>query len=47
MLSAIYLKSNEYSGSTSGCNGGILIKIRTFNFSQTSTKDENMVGICK
>ena len=47
ILSAIDLNSNESSGCTSGCNGGILLKIRTFHWSQNSTKDANMVGIGK
>ena len=43
ILSAIYWNSNESSGCTSGCNGGILLKIRNFHWSHTSTKDVNMV----
>jgi hypothetical protein len=44
-LSAIYLNSNESSGGTSGCNGGIFLTIHYFHWSHTSTKDANMVGI--
>jgi len=47
ILSALYLKSNECSGGTSGCNGGILLKIHNFHWSHTSTKDANMVVIGK
>ena len=47
ILSAIYLNSNECSGSTSGCNRGILLKIHNFHWSRTSTEDANMVGIGK
>ena len=47
ILNAIYLKSNESSGSTSGCNGGILLKIHNFHWSQAYTKDANMGGIDK
>ena len=32
-LSAIYCNSNESSGGTSGCNGGILFKIHCFHWS--------------
>jgi len=46
-LSAMYLNSNESSGSTSGCNGGILHKIHNFPWSHTSTKDAYMVVIGK
>jgi hypothetical protein len=46
-LSAIYLNSNEFSSSNSGCNGGILLKIHNFHWSHTSTNDVNMVGIGK
>jgi len=42
--SAIYLNSNESSGGTSGCSGGIFLKIHNFN---TSTKDANMFAIGK
>jgi len=43
MLSAIYLNSNESSAGNSGCNGAILLKIHSFHWSHTSTKDANMV----
>ena len=47
ILSANYLNSNESSGGTSGCNGGIFIKIHNFHWSHSSTKDGNMVVIGK
>jgi hypothetical protein len=47
ILSAVYLKSNESSGSTSGCYGGIFIKKHNFQWSHNSTKDANMVAFGK
>jgi len=47
ILSAVYLNSNEYSGGTSGCNGGILLKTENFPQGHTSTKDVYMVVIGK
>jgi len=47
ILSAVYCNSNECSGGTSGCNGGILIEIHNVHWSHTSTKDANMVVIGK
>jgi hypothetical protein len=41
------LYSNESSAGTSGCNGGILLKIHNFHWSHTSTKDANVVVIGK
>jgi hypothetical protein len=46
-LSTNYVNSNESSGGTSGCNGGILLKIHNFHWSHASTKDANMVAIGK
>jgi len=43
ILRANYWESNESSGGTSGCNGGIFIKIHNFQWSHTSKKDANMV----
>ena len=47
ILSAIYLNSNESSVGTSGCNGGIFLKIHNFHWSHTSKEDENLVVIVK
>ena len=38
ILSAIYWNSNESSGSTSGCSGGIFHKIHNFHSSHTLHK---------
>ena len=47
ILSAIYWNSNESFAGTSGCNGGILLKVHNFHWSHTCTKDENVVVIGK
>jgi len=39
-LSAIYLNSNELSVGTSGCNGGILLKIHDFTGATPSQKTQ-------
>jgi hypothetical protein len=44
VISPITWNSNEPFGSTSGCDGGIFLKIHNFN---TSTNDANMVAIGK
>jgi hypothetical protein len=38
ILSVIYLNSNESSGGTSGCSGGIFLKIHNFHWSHTLQK---------
>jgi hypothetical protein len=38
ILSVIYWNSNEYSGGTSGCNGGLFLKIHNFHWSHTLHK---------
>ena len=47
ILSAIYFKGDESSGSTCGCNGGILLKIHNLYWSHISTRDANMFVIGK
>jgi hypothetical protein len=47
ILIAIYLNSNESSGGTSGCKGGIFLKIHNFQWSHTSIKDADMFAISK
>jgi hypothetical protein len=47
IISEIYLNSNETSGSTSGGNGGILLKICNFQWSYTSHTNANVVVIRK
>jgi hypothetical protein len=47
ILSANFWNSNESSGGTSGCNGGVFLKIHNFLWSDTSIKYANVVVIGK